>query len=149
MKSVDVNLTLNQLRESLYEIKTMGIKDNMCIIFDIDNTLINEHNKLIRPVYKIYEIAVIRDINIFIITSRIGTEENIKYTIKQLKDHNIKNYSALYFLKPSRTDVPRMKFKSRKNIYDRGFDCIMSFGDNLHDGDNCQYAGKFIKINLF
>lgn len=141
--SVVVN---GNLENVLKTIQTMKVEPNTALIFDIDNTLIDELNRLIMPIFNIYKTAINRNIKIIIITSRPGTPINIRETTKQLKSHGISKFEAIYFLKPGKTDVPLMKFRARKNVFDKDFKVIYSFGDQDHDGYNCIYAGTFIKV---
>ncbi len=141
------NITELRCNEVLNTLKTYEVDDRTSIIFDIDSTLIDVYDNIVNPVYKVYIKALQKGINIFIITSRKGTEDMINYTKEQLESHGILNYKYIYFMNPKKVDVKLMKLKSRKNIYDRGYNVIYSLGDSEWDGLDCKYAGTFVKID--
>jgi predicted secreted acid phosphatase len=99
------------------------------IVFDIDDTLIDNYGVRINPVYEIYRYAVSQGFTIAIITNRPGGDLNIKITQDQLFINEIRKYRFLYFRNPKRTDPYRYKSVARKNLHDRGYETILSIGD--------------------
>jgi predicted secreted acid phosphatase len=122
------NISIN----SINYLKNLEIKKNYCLIFDIDGTLIDTSGNLIVGIYNILKYARRIGYNIIIITSRIGNRETVDYTKNQFKFFNI-DYDFIYFKKNIYNDDYNYKRNSRKNVLERGYKAIMSFGDNPWD----------------
>jgi predicted secreted acid phosphatase len=114
------------------------------IIYDIDNTLIYEDGNPNAPIIATYQYAKNLGFIPVIITARYGTEENIKRTLEQLKEHGITDYRFIFFLHPERNDPARYKLLARKQLYDRGYKAVMSIGDMPWDYG--PYGGIGIKL---
>lgn len=120
--------------KAIQTINNMVLPSNPAIIFDIDDTLIDSEDNIIYPILNIYKFAKVLNLTIIIVTNRSGDENSIKFTLDQLKKHNITHYKSIYFRSPERENNPwRFKEISRKNIFDRGFNVIMSIGDQQWD----------------
>jgi hypothetical protein len=133
-------LQLNKIAISNIDIlRTSVYSDNSIIIFDIDNTLLDSEGNRISAIVTLYDYIKLLEIPIAIITSRIGTKENIEKTQKQLYTNKILGYKYIYFLKPLDYDVYNFKNKARKDIMKKGYKIIMTIGDSdwdLYHGDN-------------
>ena len=143
--SPSVFFTTN-LNEVLTDIRSMKVDESSAVIFEIDNILLDIKGRIIKPLHEIFNLCVQKKLKIFIITSRVGTKDNINLTLTQLKINGITSYESIYFLKPTRDDVSTMKFKARKNLFDRGFKVVYTFGNDDSDGINCMYNGTFVKV---
>ena len=99
------------------------------VIFDIDDTLIDQFGNPMFDVIYLYLQAKTLGFKIFIITARSGREENISRTIVQLEKFGIDGYSQLYFRHPDNHDVENYKLVTRQHIFDTGFNTVMSVGD--------------------
>ena len=98
-------------------------------------------------ILNIYKFTKVLNLTIIIVTNRSGDENSIKFTLDQLKKHNITDYKSIYFRSPERENNPwRFKEISRKNIFDREFNVIMSIGDQQWDIGN--YGGVGIVLPL-
>ena len=67
-------------------------------------------------------------------------------TIEQLESLGIKkgDYESLYFIKPNKIDVFKFKLDARHSIVNRGFNIILSIGDNLCDIG--EYGGEGLLV---
>lgn len=139
-------------------IDNMNMKQNKkyCVIFDIDDTIIdisrdkykkdtNGYNdKIIIPIYNLYEYAKKKGITVIFVTARPGYDYVIKETEKELEHHNI-SYHDVFFMPPDMKNVELYKLFARKYINDMGYQPIFSIGDNFWDIG--EYGGKGILIN--
>ena len=115
-------------------LENIEISDKDCIIFDIDNTLLDDNGRTILPIKNIYDYVKFKNITVFLVTNRIGNEYNILYTQNQLNMNGINGYSSIYFNIEQNFGRPyEYKNKARKNIYNRGYKTIMSLGDQIWD----------------
>jgi hypothetical protein len=108
---------------------------NACIVFDIDDTLIDSRTGLlIESVFEIYQYALSNMITPIIITLRSGHQSNMEKTKKQLYHIGIRNYHSLYFNPIKNTATPfQYKTICRKDVYNDGFNTIISIGDQQWD----------------
>lgn len=122
-----------------------------CVVFDIDGTILNDgvyspsdSNDIINSVYDFLQYTQRMGINIFIITARPENNLNRLGTEKMLKKLNI-NYTFLYMWDHDIFDNNTIfKEEARKEIFNNGFNIIMSLGDNEWDyGD---YGGLGVHI---
>ena len=120
--------------QAIKTINNMALPSNPAIIFDIDDTLINSTDDIIYPILNVYKFAKVLNLTIIMITNRPGNEESVKFTLDQLQKHGITEYKSIYFRPPEKVNNP-WKFKeiSRKSIHERGFNVIMSIGDQKWD----------------
>ena len=133
-----------KMNEAIEYLKTIQLKDNSIIFFDIDDTLIDYSGQLIEPVYNFYHFIKVLNIKPVIITAREGFDCNINWTINQLKTLNINDYLYAFFRKPGEFDIRKFKENSRKVFYDKGFNIVMSVGDTFWDVGN--YGGKSVLL---
>ena len=112
------------------------------VMFDIDDTLIDNSGKPIKPIINLLKKCIKYDLLVIIITARDSMYSN--ETIQELKKHNIK-YTMLY-LKEPQDNIYDFKSKIKQNLkeYDN-IVTIMSIGDNIVDVDG-DYSGYFIKL---
>lgn len=133
-------------KEAIHKLHVMELPENPVIIFDIDDTLINYRGEVIDQVVMIYNYAKMIGITPMIITSRPIYPQIVKWTRKQLLRNNITGYNSIYMRPVSKTDHWKFKLQSRKNIYDRGFNVVMSLGDQPWDIG--EYGGIGVRIPI-
>jgi predicted secreted acid phosphatase len=104
--------------------------DNLAVVFDIDGTLLNDM-RTIEPVVEFYNICKRLGYHVFIITAR--DSHGVSETINQLKTLGITGYESIYFRLPTYWDMAAYKESSRKSIRDKGYDTVLSIGDNQWD----------------
>jgi hypothetical protein len=109
------------------------------IVYDIDNTLIDDRGHPIIPIIDTYMFALSRGFKPIIMTARPGTPQNIDRTKAQLRSYGISEYTCMYFLPPDRYDPAKYKLLARENIHERGYKVVMSIGDMPWDIG--QYGG--------
>ena len=119
------------------------------IIFDIDGTLIDNDRTLITETLEFYYYCLYKKYKIYIISTRIGTETNIKSTNKELESMGIDNYDNIFFINPKNNveniqDIYKYKRNVRKYIQDLGSNIVLSIGDQ--DCDYGEYGGIGIKV---
>jgi predicted secreted acid phosphatase len=132
-------------KKALHTLKVMNLPENPAIIFDIDDTLIDSSNgKSIDPIVMIYNYAKMIGIIPIIITSRPGYSRVIEWTKNQLLNNGITGYNSLYLIPVNKIDSWKFKLYARKNVYQRGYNIVMSLGDQ--DWDIGEYGGIGIKI---
>jgi len=144
LKGNDIYYDKMKVGKNIIDNRDKSIK-NYVAIFDIDDTILDTtKNTLIEPIYNLYKYALSNKIYTVFITAREGNKENIKYTIKQLKFFNIKNYDLLYLRPPRLKDIEKFKLYSRMNITECGYKPLFSIGDMYWDiGD---FGGESIHI---
>ena len=110
-------------------------KTNDIVFFDIDDTLLDPYTNVpIVPVLEFYKYLVTHGYNTAIITARVQTEINYKYTVNDLESIGIKNdYKFLVLKPPGVHDVKEYKKTARKKIVEHGFNPLMSIGDMRWD----------------
>ena len=137
---------------------------NPAVIFDIDGTLIRYDKTPIKPVVKFYHYCLKKGIPIFIVTARPGTEYNKDYTIDELHKNNIQGWEGMSFYDNSFNNwgiaesplryltstiypgsIYRYKYNARKNIYENGFNTILSIGDQEFDVG--EYGGVSVLLH--
>lgn len=114
-------------------INTTNEIERLCIIFDIDETLIDKQGRIIKPILELYHYALKKKINTIIITARVGLSNNIKNTISELEKNDIKNYDLLYFRPEYMRDVKEFKTFARRNVNECGYIPLFSIGDMYWD----------------
>lgn len=113
-------------------LNTIQLPLNASIILDIDDTIISSKTGYVNlDILNIYNIAIERNITIFIITARKDNVYVIDYTYKQL--HNIGIYATIYFMSIYENDIAKYKENARKYIYNCGYNTIISIGDMSWD----------------
>lgn len=105
--------------------------DHLCVVFDIDDTLIDSmDNTSIDPMIYLYHRLEGMRIPIFIITAR--NEEYAEYTRKQLLTHGIDNYESLYMV-GNHDGKGQRKAQIRAYIESMGYDILLNIGDDSSD----------------
>jgi len=99
------------------------------VMFDIDDTLIMMNGSVVHIMVDLLDEAMKLGYFCVIMTARPGTEENVAWTVEQLKDLNIK-YSQLIF-------AP-MEHKGDVKV-STGYNYILSVGDMPTDLTHSQY----------
>lgn len=120
--------------------------ENPCVIFDIDDTLIDIHGHGIDSIIDFYN-YILNDkyCSIILITARPYFVENVNSTMRQLDFLNIKNYLMIFFLKKIDSNIAKFKLNSRKKIKDLGYNCLLSIGDK--EWDIGEYGGFGILLD--
>lgn len=114
------------------------------VIYDIDDTLIFNSGIPNQEIIEIYNYAKSLGYTIFIITAREGNCKNMNWTVQQLLENNISGFKRIYFRPKNKKDIFNYKLLCRKNIYDNGYNTILSIGDM--NWDVGQYGGFGLKI---
>ena len=143
-------LTLvNIANRCIYLLSKIHNNKKPVVVFDIDNTLLDKNNKVIEPIRAVYYYCIMMGITTAIITSRSGNFKNIEVTKKQLKDAYIGDIGFLYFRRSSSTDPFISKEKARMNIEKRGYNIVMSLGDQEYDvsGKSCGIPVQIPRLN--
>ena len=120
-------------------------KNSDIVFFDIDDTLLRSYNtsQPIVPVVNFYKYLVNNGYNTAIITARPNFEQNVKYTIDDLKNIGIENDYKFLVLKPlNEHNIVEYKINARKQILDNGYTPLMSIGDMYWD------VGKYGGIGI-
>jgi len=127
-------------RNAIRTLDNIILPNNPVIVFDIDNTLLDWKRELIKPISVIYHYACMLGITVMIITSRPGTPEVINWTQSRLMEEGICEVKFYYFRKPDNKNCLKFKENARQNIHKRGFNVVMSLGDQDYDISG-EYAG--------
>ena len=124
-----------------------------CVVFDIDGTILvdgiyspKNNSEIIQDVYNfLLYLQNSLNIDIFIITARPESRTNRMGTINMLKNLGI-NYKYLYMWNMNifREHI-KYKEEARKEIFENGYNVIMSLGDNYWDYGN--YGGLGVHIH--
>lgn len=122
-----------QANDATAMLNSMEMPKNPAVIFDIDDTLIDHHGIVIQPIVELYNHVKMLCIPIFIVTNRLNDANSVDYTKYELDMHGITEYTDIYFRKVGEKDLTKAKLDARKNIAEKGFDTIMSIGDQLWD----------------
>ena len=106
------------------------VQPNDAVMFDIDDTLITSiTGKRIEEVYKIYQQAKRMGFKIVIVTARPYFDLNVKWTQRQLREHNI-TYDELVFAPAA--DKGYYKRTSKYNFILSVGDMDTDLTDSLH-----------------
>jgi len=107
------------------------------VFFDIDDTLLRPWAQIptpVQPVLDFYKYLTSHGYNVAIITARSDFEENVKYTVNDLKNIGIENDYKYLILRPQdMQDVKEFKKMARKEILNKGYTALMSIGDMYWD----------------
>jgi predicted secreted acid phosphatase len=120
-------------KDIIRRLDRLKLSSNSAIVFDIDETLLDRIGKPITQIILVYNYSKMIGLTPIIITSRPGFSENVKATQKQLLNNMICDYRLLFFLPLDRYDSFIYKKLSRKCAVDKGFDIVMSIGDQKWD----------------
>jgi len=118
---------------------------NACVVFDIDDTLIeSETHKPIQPTVDFYHYIKSIGFHTVIVTAREGSEQNIEYTIDELKNLGINDYTHIFFRLPHIMNLYLFKKNCRKYIYENICPIIISIGDKTWDFG--EYGGMGVLV---
>ena len=140
---------INEISQQIITILNQTpISSNSTIIFDIDGTLIHSSGEgPIIPIVNVWNHAKSMGITLVIITNRIGTQQNINYTQIQLDSFNISGWRLMFFRPPDKVDNPfKYKGAARTGVYERGYNTIISIGDQPCDIGNYGGIGVLIPV---
>jgi len=129
---------LNIIHENLQTNK------EIVVIFDIDNTLIDDKGNYIKPMKKVYNHTKKLNITPILVTNRLGTDYIINITKVQLEKNGFNNYKLIYFRTENSTNPYEYKKSARKDIYNNEMITIMSIGDKPWDYG--EYGGIDVKV---
>ena len=130
--------------KSLIDSRDTTIKKHV-IILDIDDTIYDtKKDKLIEPIYDLYNYALSQNIYTVFITAREGSEYSKKFTVEQLNALGIKGYDLLYLRPPSMKDIYKYKADARRNVFESGYIPLFSIG--VQRWDIGEYGGHGIHI---
>ena len=133
-----------RMNEARQYLKTITIKPNSIIFFDIDLTLLDEQCHGIQPVIEFFNYVKFIGIKPVIVTARRHFENNIKRTLTELKNNHINGYYGIFFRNLDFLDFTKYKLEARKVFHDKGFNILMSVGDSIWDIG--EYGGKGILL---
>lgn len=136
----------NVVLKAASRLQQITLPTNSSAIFDIDDTLIRSSGELIPEVRDLYNYTLSLGMTTFIITNRVGTDENIERTHQELSSHGIVNYNTAYFRDADCHNMWYPKLNARKHISDRGYTTIISVGDKPWDIG--KYGGLGVIIPL-
>lgn len=108
-------------------------KDNDVIVFDIDGTLVADEMSCIIPIISLYKKAMVLGYKIYIITARLFTSENYKFTVEMLKKCGIGGYKGMFMRPGEITDLFQYKASRRETLVKHGYNIVMSVGDQSFD----------------
>ena len=143
-----------------------GKYDKPAVIFDIDDTLINNHQVFmdmqysfssrewqrwinmaqipaLEPMLELYK-AINGDVDVFIITGRNILQKS--QTIRNLKNDGYDNWTNLFFRQKWDIDFTAMEYKSRiitQLVEKDGYQIIANFGDQESDFGGISTGRKF------
>lgn len=123
------------------------LPQNPVIIFDIDNTLLHDDLTLIKPVYMIYLYALMLGIKVIVITNRYGSKHVIDQTQKELTNVGIHDITDIYFRRKEINNPWKFKRSARLNVLQRGYNIVMSVGDQDWDIENST-GGISVKVPI-
>ena len=138
---------VNIARFAIRNLDNLQLPSNPAIIFDIDNTLLHTDLTLIKPVYMIYLYALMLGIKVIIITNRYGSQYIIDETKKELENVGINDITDFYFRKKEINNPWKFKRHARLNVLQRGYNIVMSVGDQDWDIENST-GGISVKIPI-
>lgn len=116
------------MEEIVSFIKTRNKNNGDSVMFDIDDTLINQKTgKIIKHIKKLLDLCISRGYKVAIITARPPFEDNVMWTERQLMYHSIR-YNFLAFCSP------QDKTHCKKHLIEKeGWNFVLSVGDQPTD----------------
>tara|TARA_B110001450_G_scaffold243924_1_gene255586 strand:+ start:541 stop:1206 length:666 start_codon:yes stop_codon:yes gene_type:complete len=106
------------------------------VVFDIDDTLMDNEGAPIDSVLRIYDLAKTLGLHRAIVTARPETIDNRQYTVESLKEIGVNHWESLYMMPESRDitteSVSSYKREARDDIETR-HRIIANIGDMWHD----------------
>ena len=119
-----------------------------CVIFDIDDTLVDDKEKQIWNIIRVYKHCLKLDFAVNIITARPESKINRKLTEEMLHSKGIEDYEALYMM-PDNLDktfnsMSQYKFLARKHVASR-HTILANIGDMW--SDHLKYPTKVKELD--
>jgi hypothetical protein len=99
-----------------------------CIIYDIDDTLLDKNGSPIVPILNTYFYAIKKDYRIIIITARENNKNVVTATIEQLNKIGVTKYDDIFFRPPTLRNLRTYKENTRTSLTQKYF-IIASIGD--------------------
>jgi len=119
-----------------------------CVIFDIDDTLVDDKEKQIANVIRIYKQCLKYGNVVNIITARPESKINRQRTEEMLNERGINEYEALYMMpsdiKPTLHSISNFKYLARKDVASR-YPILANLGDMW--SDHLKYPTKINELN--
>ena len=110
--------------------------NNGCVVFDIDDTLVDDFERIIKSVCSVFHHCIKNRIPVFLITARPDGRENRSLTKQMLEYNGLCGYKRLYMmpqkLENSWENISKFKFAARHHIGQHNF-IISCFGDMWTD----------------
>lgn len=120
------------------------------VVFDIDDTLVDEVENKIGPVFRVYRLCKQLGFEVAIVTARPDTPFNRKETVRMLRERGIDDWESLYMMptriQPSAVTVSAYKRQARDDISER-HDIIANVGDMWHDILRVPFRGDARKVS--
>lgn len=124
---------MTTVTEKIKEILNTKLPLNPCIIYDIDDTIIDSETFDVNiDVLESYNYAKSKNIKIFIVTARPDTQQTVNYTYIQLENIGIKD-TKIFFMPLNETNIAFYKHNVRKYLNDIGYSILVSIGDKYWD----------------
>ncbi len=122
------------------------IRENGIAVFDIDDTLVDENERCIAPVCRVYKLCLTLGFHCALVTARPDTTHNRRETTKMLRQNRIDEWESLYMMptniNPTAESVSKYKRSARDDISSR-HDIIINVGDMWHDLIPIPVRGEF------
>lgn len=112
------------------------------VIFDIDGTLVDNESICLTPVIELYKYILSLKYPIYIITARLDTRVNYKFTVNMLSMCGVKNYLGIFMRPGDMIDLYKYKESRREYLTKKGYNIVASVGDMPFD------FGKYSGINI-
>ena len=138
------NLLVYILEKELEIYSKNSRKEKISIVLDIDGTIIDENSVPITPVYAFYKYCMSKGLDLIIITARPGFKENVHGTINMLLNLGLPHQN-IYFMRNGYSDQPTFKLHARKDLKNKGYNTLLSIGDNWWDVG--EHGGVGVIIN--
>lgn len=115
-----------------------SLNESGAIIFDIDDTLVDERERPIKPVVDLYRMCIDLKLPCYIVTARPDTKKNRSETHKMLRTNDITNYKMLFMMpgdvEPTVENIGAFKYNAREFIQTKmKKEILLNCGDQLTD----------------
>ena len=106
------------------------------VVFDIDDTLVDNRERKIAPIVNVFQLANKLGFICNLITARPEVPGNRKATKKMLAENGIIQYESLYMMSPKLSNttegISRYKYEARCDVETR-HNIVANLGDMWHD----------------
>ena len=85
------------------------------VVYDIDATLVDEHENVIAPIASVYR-KYVNIVPTYIVTARPDSKGNEAHTRAMLKRNKLDGYKGLYLMPTHATDAAQFKWRKRVDI---------------------------------